>query len=183
MGRTHRWSVGSLTPNSRKTFYLGGPLKAVHLYNESNVEVRTVTNTKGNEDEIKSTQGSVPHVDIVHDSLYRLKNLSDDHTHTTNHAYDAVGNLTQRQYPRFGANNFDGWKGLFDADGNLTSSTDGRNLTTTIGQDNLIDSALRSLTYADGTPNLHVDYDVFGRTQRLYNGDSTATAPVLLEYT
>ncbi len=45
----------------------------------------------------------------------------------------------------------------YDANGNLTSRTDNRNITTTYGYDAL--NRLTSKTYSDGTPTAHFNYD------------------------
>jgi RHS repeat-associated protein len=139
--------------------YPGGPLTAVTLFDESNVQARQVSYRYGPEGETLSVAGSTEPVSYTYDALYRLKTLKDGKNNQTTYSYNSVGLVSQVQMPGGETVQFTS----YDNAGHLLQRVDGNNVTTNYLY-NDAENRLTDIQYP-ATPalNVHFGYDSFGR--------------------
>ncbi|MEK6280587.1 MAG: RHS repeat domain-containing protein [Acidobacteriota bacterium] len=96
-------------------------MTTVTSFDESNVQVRQVTNTYGPEGEPLAVTGSTEPVTNTYDALYRLKTLKDGNNNTTTYAYNNLGLVSLITMPGGETTQFPS----YDNDGNLLQRIDG----------------------------------------------------------
>jgi RHS repeat-associated protein len=147
----------SQTTNSY--LYVGGPLTTTTAFDESNVQVRQVSQTYGLEGEPLSVSGSTEPVTNTYDALYRIKTLKDGNNNTTTYAYNNIGRPSSITMPGGELTQFSS----YDNDGNLLQRIDGNNVTTNYLYTDS-ESRLTDIQYPATTSlNVHFGYDTFGR--------------------
>lgn len=146
--------------------YVGGPLSTVTSFDESNVQVRQVTNTYGLEGEPLSVTGSTEPVTNTYDALYRLKTLKDGNNNTTTYAYNNLGLVSLITMPGGETTQFTS----YDNDGNLLQRIDGNGVITNYLYTDA-ESQLTDIQYPASTSlNVHFAYDTFGRRSSMTDG-------------
>lgn len=146
--------------------YAGGPLTTVTAFDESNVQVRQVTNTYGLEGEPLSVSGAVEPVTNTYDALYRLKTLKDGKNNTTSYVYNNIGMISLVTMPGGETSQFPS----YDDDGNLLQRIDGNGVVTNYLY-NDAESQLTDIQYPASTSlNVNFGYDTFGRRSSMTDG-------------
>jgi RHS repeat-associated protein len=139
--------------------YAAGPLTSVTSFDESDVQVRQVTNTYGLEGEALSTSGSTEPITNAYDALYRVKTLKDGNNNTTTYAYNNVGFLASVTMPGSEVTQFTS----YDNNGNLLQRIDGNSVVTNYVY-NDAENLLTDIQYPATTSlNVHFSYDGYGR--------------------
>ncbi|MEK6280581.1 MAG: Ig-like domain-containing protein [Acidobacteriota bacterium] len=145
--------------------YVGGPLTTVTSFDESNVQVRQVTNTYGPEGEPLAVTGSTESVTNTYDVLYRLKTLKDGNNNTTSYAYNNIGLASLITMPGGETTQFPSYN-----DGNLLQRIDGNGVVTNYLYTDP-ESLLTDIQYPASTSlNVHFAYDSFGRRSSMTDG-------------
>jgi RHS repeat-associated protein len=146
--------------------YVGGPLTTVTSYDESDVQVRQVTNTYGLEGESLSVAGSTEPVTNTYDALYRVKTLKDGNNNTTTYSYNNIGLASLITMPGGEATQFPS----YDNDGNLLQRIDGNGVVTNYLYSDP-ESLLSDIQYpASSSLNVHFGYDTLGRRSSMTDG-------------
>jgi len=168
-----------------QTLQYGPPYYATQ-YDEGNVgAIRQIVHSYGLEGELRNVTGSTEWVSYTYDALYRLSTLRDATGFPTSYFYNAAGYLYQTVYP--GAQNSPPTApltaghadtltlGSYDLDGNVTSRTDGNNVTTTYSY-NDPENLLKVIAYPTGTiANVSYAYDGYGRRSAMTDGTGGQT--------
>ncbi len=146
--------------------YSGGPLTTITSYDESDVQVRQVTNSYGLEGESLSVTGSTEPVTNTYDALYRVKTLKDGNNNTTVYAYNNVGLLSLITMPGGETTQFSS----YDNDGNRLQRIAGNGVVTNYLYTDA-ESRLTDIQYPASTSlNVHFAYDTFGRRSSMTDG-------------
>lgn len=146
--------------------YVGGPLATVTSYDESDLQVRQVTNSYGFEGEPLAVSGSTEPATHTYDALYRVKTLTDGNNNTTTYAYNNIGLPALITMPGGETTQFPS----YDNDGNLLQRIDGNGVVTNYLYADP-ESLLTDIQYPASTGlNVHFGYDPFGRRSSKTDG-------------
>jgi RHS repeat-associated protein len=173
----------------RAYLYVGGPVTANKVYNETGTLVRTTTYTYGPEGELLGATGATEPFSKVYDAAYRLVTLTDGNSQATTYTYDTAGRVATVTYPGGDLLQFP----EYFADGQLKKRIDGNGVITEL-EYNDAEGQLTAVLYP-ATPgrNLAFTYDAtYGRltgrtditgTQTYAYGDLDEITSVTTTYT
>ena len=163
---------------------MGGPLKLVQQWNESDVQVREQEMSYGAEGELLQSGGWGEPVRYAYDADYRVTSLRDGNAianapnaSATFYNYNLDGELLKARYPRAdGSGDFDTLSYSYFADHSLSSVRDGRGLNATYTR-NDPEGLLTAVSYDNGrqSENATYSYDGWGLPASVNDGAVSET--------